>query len=322
VAIDEARSQGPDIRGLVRSEGRLDAELRVASLPDGLDPDEIVDRDRNEWIELMQTAQPIVSYLIATSIEGQDVDDPKLKWEIARRVMPVVEAVGNRVEREAYRQLLARRLKVDERALIDWRPQVQRGRSTAQPVGAAAAAQARPVDNPQSRFCLGVLLADPEILYRVDRELSELKLERLLPDDFQGADRQELLRRVRASLAQDEIEPVQHWQLELDPELDEAAQALMAEVVNLDLKAPKVLDEILARFLDLRKRNLEAKLVQLRFQIEAEQENLSTGASEDKDAIWYHTREVQKLSAQKMGLDRALATKGGSTSPSLLTQEW
>lgn len=322
VALDEARSEGPDVRGLVRSEGRLDAELRVASLPDGLDPDEIVDRSKDEWVDLMDTARPIVSYLIDTSVEGQDVDDPKTKWEIARRVMPVVEAVGNRVEREAYRQLLARRLKVDERALIDWRPQVQRRRGSQQPAREAPAAPALPADNPQSRFCLGVILSDPEILYRVDRELGELELERLSPDDFQGADRQELLRRVRASLAQDELEPLQHWQRGIDSELEQSARSLMAGVANLDLKSPKVMDEILARFLDLRKRNLEAKLVQLRFQIETEQENLSSGASEDKEAIWYHTREVQKLSAQKMGLDRALARRGGSTSPSLLTQEW
>jgi DNA primase len=322
VALDEARSEGPDVRGLVRSEGRLDAELRVASMPDGLDPDEIVDRDREQWVELMQSASPIVSYLIDTSIEGQDVDDPKIKWEIARRVMPVVEAVGNQVEREAYRQLLARRLKVDERALIDWRPKVQRRRGGAQTTEAKQAPEVSRVDNPQARFCLGVLLSDPEILYRVDRELQELKLDRLSPDDFLGTDRQELLRRVRASLTQDEVEPLEHWQRELSPALDQTAQSLMTEVAGLELKSPKVMDEILARFLDLRKRNLEAKLVQLRFQIEAEQENLSSGESDDKEAIWYHTREVQKLSAQKMGLDRALARRGGSTKPSLLTQEW
>lgn len=322
VALDEARSEGPDVRGLVRSEGRLDAELRVASLPDGLDPDEIVDRNQEQWVELMQSASPIVSYLIDTSIEGQDVDDPKIKWEIARRVMPVVEAVGNRVEREAYRQLLARRLKVDERALIDWRPQVQRRRGGIQAAEEQQAADASRIDNPQARFCLGVLLSDPELLYRVDRELQELNLDRLSPEDFQGTDRQELLRRVRASLAQDEVEPIEHWRRELEHELEQTAQSLTAEVANLDLKSPKVMDEILARFLDLRKRNLEAKLVQLRFQIEAAQESLSSGESDDTEAIWYHTREVQKLSAQKMGLDRALARRGGSTKPSLLTQEW
>jgi DNA primase len=320
--MDEARSEGPDVRGLVRSEGRLDAELRVASLPDGLDPDEIVEADRERWIELMQSASPIVSYLIDTSVEGQDVEDPKIKWEIARRVMPVVEVVGNRVEREAYRQLLARRLKVDERALIDWRPQVQRRRAAAQSAGSAPAVSFQRTDNPQSRFCLGVLLSDPEILYRVDRELQELKLERLSPDDFQSSDRQELLRRIRASLAQDEVEPGEYWRRELDSELEKTAQSLLSEVAELDLKSPKVMDEIISRFFDLRKRILEAKLVQLRFQIEAAQESLSTGETNDKETIWYHTREVQKLSAQKMGLDRALSGRGGSMKPTLLTQEW
>jgi DNA primase len=48
-AMDREGELGFDARGLLRNEARLQADLRVASLPDDLDPDEIVARDRDEW---------------------------------------------------------------------------------------------------------------------------------------------------------------------------------------------------------------------------------------------------------------------------------
>ena len=47
-----------DPRGLVRSEGRLEADLRVCTLPDDLDPDEIVLRDPQEWERLAWWPKP------------------------------------------------------------------------------------------------------------------------------------------------------------------------------------------------------------------------------------------------------------------------
>ena len=48
-AMDHEGEFGFDARGLLRNEARLQADLRVASMPDGLDPDEIVTRNREEW---------------------------------------------------------------------------------------------------------------------------------------------------------------------------------------------------------------------------------------------------------------------------------
>src|SRR5512135_2495198 len=53
-----------DARGLLRHEARLQADLRVASLPDGLDPDEIVQRDPEQWKDLIENAQPIVIHVM------------------------------------------------------------------------------------------------------------------------------------------------------------------------------------------------------------------------------------------------------------------
>ena len=48
----------------LRHEARLQADLRVASMPDGLDPDEIVQRDPLQWKSLIENAQPIVVHVM------------------------------------------------------------------------------------------------------------------------------------------------------------------------------------------------------------------------------------------------------------------
>ena len=106
-----------DARGLVRSEGRLQADLRVTTLPDGMDPDEVVLKNPQDWVDILQSAKPIVEHVMNVITAGQNLDDPKVKRDIANQILPLIEDVPNAVERDAYRQKLARLLRVDERAL-------------------------------------------------------------------------------------------------------------------------------------------------------------------------------------------------------------
>src|SRR4026209_692868 len=61
-AMDREGELGFDARGLLRSESRLQADLRVAKMPDDLDPDEIVARNKEEWKQLIEDAKPIVTH--------------------------------------------------------------------------------------------------------------------------------------------------------------------------------------------------------------------------------------------------------------------
>ncbi len=45
-----------------------------------------------------------------TLAAGRNLEDPKVKSEIAAQVLPLIEDVPNPVERDAYRQRLARLL--------------------------------------------------------------------------------------------------------------------------------------------------------------------------------------------------------------------
>src|SRR5688500_7411241 len=127
-AMDREGELGFDARGLLRNEARLQADLRVASIPDDLDPDEIVARDRDEWARLIENAKPIVTHVMETLAAGQNLGDPKVKNQIAAQVVPLIEDLPNALERDTYRQALARMLRVDESALADTQAPPPRGR--------------------------------------------------------------------------------------------------------------------------------------------------------------------------------------------------
>jgi len=88
-----------DSRGLMQVEGRLRADIRVTTLPDGLDPDEIALEDPDQWAQLVVDAKPVVTHVMETLAARADVDDPKVKEEIANQVLPLIEDVKGSVER-------------------------------------------------------------------------------------------------------------------------------------------------------------------------------------------------------------------------------
>ena len=117
-AMDHSTELAFDARGLLRHEARLQADVRVTTLPAGMDPDEVVLRDPGEWARIVEAARPVVVHVMETLAAGQNLDDPKVKSQIASQVLPLIEDIPNPVERDAYRQRLARLLKIDERSLL------------------------------------------------------------------------------------------------------------------------------------------------------------------------------------------------------------
>jgi len=308
-----------DARGLLRHEKRLDAELRVITLPEGKDPDEVVAENPSLWSSLIHSAQPIVDYVIEVLSKDQDLDDAKTKADIARQVLPLIEDIADSVEREAYRQHLARKLHVDERALLSSRPATGSRRRSIEMGDSQKAGQIQPKgkDIPLERFCLGLLLQNPELLYRINRQLQALQMNRLTQDDFSGTVHRSLFEAVNRALNQDEEEPSNYWRSKLDESLIEVADQILADLSNLtrfarlELERPKVADEVAARFLQLRKQNLENELNRLQFLLR-EAVGMEVDDSEAEIDIGSYTKEVQQYAVQKAKLEQALARRQGS----------
>jgi DNA primase len=303
-------------RGLIRHEGRLDADLRIVTLPEGLDPDEVVIENPEDWTNLLEGAQTIVNYVLDVAIAARDIEDPKAKAEIARQVLPLIEDVADPVEREVYRQNLARRLKVDERVLLRWRKtKTRRDRRALQAVNEV---EEKPsLISPSGAlesFCLAVLLDQPELLYRVDREFQALEIERSSDQDFSSTEYQMIFNVIRSALGQHEEEPVHYWQNNLEAQLYSVAETLTDELGNIDILQQKVIDEVIANFFRLRKRWLESELTHIRFQLEALQEQSPSEGADQKEQIWQLTRDVQRLADIERRLDHVLSRHGGPIS--------
>lgn len=106
-----------DARGLAQHEGRLKADIRIVSMPEGKDPDDFIREDAAGWSDLVAQAKPVVAYVIDVTTADLDMNDAKGKTAVAQQVIPLIKDIVDPVERDHYWQQLARALQIDERAL-------------------------------------------------------------------------------------------------------------------------------------------------------------------------------------------------------------
>lgn len=275
-AMDHTTEIAFDARGLLRNEARLEADLRVTMLPEGLDPDEIVLRDPQEWARIVEAARPIVIHVMETLADGQDLEDPKVKSDIAAQVLPLIEDVPNSVEREAYRQRLARLLRVDERSLVS-------AKSPARPVrrrqgGASAARPEEQAGKPDTAFkllvrpeaaleahCLRLLLRQPDALYLLDRVLQKAGVSRFSVQDFEHADYQALSAVIFQSIDQDDMDASQYIQEKLPEDLRDVVLELLEPFPQGEPSAERLIEDLIQTVMRLRKVRTRAHVDQLIF---------------------------------------------------------
>jgi len=302
-ALDHGQELAFDARGLLRHEARLQADVRVTTLPAGMDPDEVVNRDPAEWAAILQAARPVVIHVMETLASGRDLDDPKVKSEIAARVLPLVEDVPNPVEREDYRQRLARLLRVNERALIGTHPAPARTRRRRGPAvergPAAPALTSMQPSQAAETFVLKHLLHRPDSLYLLDRSLQKAGLGRLGQEDFDRTDYQLLLRLVQQSLEQDDLEPQRYVQDDIPESLNDLFQELLAPSALVDTSYEAQLKELFRAIIRIRLSHYEESIEQIK--------NLEEDIQDQGEL---HTTPYGELKVQyiraKDRLDRAL----------------
>jgi DNA primase len=312
-AMDREGELGFDARGLLRNEARLQADLRVASMPDNLDPDEIVARDPSEWARLIENAKPIVTHVMETLAVGQDLKDPKTKNQIASQVLPLIEDLPNAMERDTYRQQLARLLKVDERALAGGQsptPSVRRRRFSGQKQSDAPTPAGIPVSISSNQkveaYVIALLFRRPELLYRLDRLLGQYGLAPLAAADFEYTDYQILFGLIRAAVEQDQTEH-HEFVVEAIPEsLRGLSLELLAMTQKLDPVDEKLMEELLRGVIKLRRLAAGENLNQLRFLQEDAQQAGDLRAASYQDLVLQHTHLLRDLdqARRKMSLKR------------------
>jgi DNA primase len=305
-AMDHSTDISFDARGLVRHEGRLQADLRVTTLPDGKDPDDVVLQDPDAWRKIVADAKPVVIHVMETLAAGQDVDDPKVKNDIAMQVLPLINDVGSPIERDAYRQRLARLLRVDERVLL--------GAVSSSGTLGGAATRRRPVMKPEERksvvapqrpgralerHCLQLLLRDPERMHQLDRLLQKAGLARFSAQDFEEAGNQILARVLAQSLDQDVLEAPQYIQENLPEAIGELYREYLAPIPQGEPGTEEGFVQLFRTLLRMREKRIRENLDQIRaFSLEVQ---------EDMDLLVdFNRKMIVEYNTALIRIDRAM----------------
>jgi DNA primase len=192
----------PTPEGLIRHESRLNADIRILTLPVGRDPDDVIRQGPEEWTRLVQTALPIVDYYFRALTADLDLDSARGKVTAVRRLVPILAEVGDPVEHTHYVQKLARLIRVDERTLAEqFRQERKRHIPKARQEGAEEEARLGPEYGLEAH-CLATLLSRPDFLTRGEALVEQLELEPLSPEDFINAEHQAIFFAFRTALTE------------------------------------------------------------------------------------------------------------------------
>jgi DNA primase len=304
-----------DARGLMAHESRLQADIRVTTLPAGMDPDDVVKADPAEWQRILENAKPVVIHVMETLAAGRDVDDPKTRSEIANQVLPLINEVPDPIERETYRQRLARLIKVDERLLTGGEPTGSAKRRRPRPTQPKGEEQKSEIpiltgNTLLEAHILGILVRRPEMVFYVDRALHEAHLLHLSRLDFERAEYQAIFELVQESITQDQSEPMHYVLNGLSLPLMEIVDNLLERTEKLDPKEDRVLEDVMRALLEIRRRQVTEVINQLRFQMDEAAQAGDVRSKEYEDGIAKCTRMLRNLHlAHERFTNRAAAGK-------------
>lgn len=152
---DEAGSRAALRGDELESPFRLDLDLRVAVMPDGLDPADLVQEGRSEeLVRAVEKARPLLEHRIEHEVSRFDISGPEGRARALHAAAAQVRRVNDPIARREYSRYVARLVGVEmttvERAVM--------GRRDA--AGQAPDESNRPLDGAESEL-LRVALANP-----------------------------------------------------------------------------------------------------------------------------------------------------------------
>jgi DNA primase len=147
---------------------RLDLDLRVAKMPAGRDPADMVASGDLELLEkAIDTAVPLVQFRIEKEIDGVEISEPEARARTLKRLGPILAKVDDELAFTEYARFVADRLRIDIDAVFEAvGRRRRRGRAPS-----ASVQRSRPQGTLRTRIereLLRAVLADAHSAGRVD----------------------------------------------------------------------------------------------------------------------------------------------------------
>ena len=92
---------------IMRLESTLEADIRIAVLPEGKDPDEVLRQGSGAWQDCIENAVPFVDYAFRMIARQHDLTSMQGKRRAVEALAPLITDIGDPVARRQYLQRLA-----------------------------------------------------------------------------------------------------------------------------------------------------------------------------------------------------------------------
>ena len=309
-----------DAHGLVHQEGRLQADIRVITMPAGKDPDNIIQENPEDWPKLVAQAKPVVAYVISVATADLDMSDAKAKTAVAQQVLPLIKDIQDPIERDHYWQLLARTLRIDERALrqirLPEKPQrTVRREETAVPAKKQAGQPAhlgwatvpkkpRPTTGPiatdmrQADF-LHQSVRMPQVILRVNQKLQESGQQQVMDDDFLLAEDRAIMRQMYHLIATSSVVTIDELWDSLEQTLQNRLKFLLTLPQSPETELERISDTLVLSVLDWRLAKVRLLLSEVKHLLrEAQTEG-------DVEALAIYTQQLKELPLAVLQLNKA-----------------
>ena len=227
-------------------ENILGAEVRVALLPQGRDPDDVIRESPETWQRLLEEAEPMMDYALRFVTAGLDLSTARDKSKAVERLLPIISGIDNIAHQDHYMQLLAKRLgvathKLDEVKAFS-RPGRGRPKTAVRETETGTGTGWDLFSSPVEEYCLALLLKHPEL----KAETGEL-----LPDYFESSENREIYNAFR--LAED-VSSARKG-------LDDTVWEHFDRLVKMDLPSNQIEQKLCGCILRLRENHLRALAV-------------------------------------------------------------
>lgn len=308
-----------DARGLVHYEGRLQADIRVITLPQGKDPDNIIQETPEAWPELVAQAKPVVAYVIGVATQGLNLEDAKAKTAVAEKVLPLIKDIQNPIERDHYWQYLARALRIDERALRQIRLPEKPRYITKNPETAVAAPAQKPTvftgwtnvpkklqatigsiatDMRQTDF-LHHCIRTPQVVTRVNQKLIACEQPEVVDDDFWMTEDRAIMRQMYHLISASPVVTIEELWDSLDQTLQKRLKFLLSLPQSPETELERISDTLVLSVLDWRLAKVRQLLSDVKHLLAEAQ------LAGDQEAVNIYKQQLKELPLAVLQLNKA-----------------
>jgi DNA primase len=101
----------------IREAFSAEMNIKVITIPEGKDPDELIRKDVEAWKKAVAEAKHVMQYYFDKIFAAYNIEESEGKREAARRILPIIARLPDRIEQDHWLRKLAEKLQVGETAL-------------------------------------------------------------------------------------------------------------------------------------------------------------------------------------------------------------